>query len=130
MQVCKFAPFAREANAAVAMPAGPDARNSERSNFQRLQGREFLPLKQRCPCQQQRVKNVRRERQVCQPAQSPDDEFEDHGWISARRLISRITRICTAPKISWVHQSKYHAGRTCREYHVRPMSVVVPSPLS
>jgi len=51
MQVCKFAPAAREANAAVAMPTGPDARNLERSNFQRLQGREFLPLKQRRPCQ-------------------------------------------------------------------------------
>src|SRR5206468_3855304 len=99
MQVCKFAPAAREANASEAMAAQSDARKPERSNFQPFQGRELLAVKQRRPHQEERVQNLRRERHSRQPAQTPDDELEDHGWVSARRLMCRITRKCTAPNI-------------------------------
>jgi len=68
MQVRKFAPAAREANSAEAMAAGSDARDLERSNFQRLQCRELLAVKQRCPHQEERVQNLRRERHSRQPA--------------------------------------------------------------
>jgi len=96
VQVRKFTPAPREANAAKAMAAWPDARKPARSNLQRLQGRESVAVKQRRPCQEERVQNLRRERHPRQPAQTPDDELEYHGWISARRLMCRITRKCTA----------------------------------
>ena len=130
MQVRKFEPVAREANSAEAMAARSDAGELERPNFQRFHCGELLAVQQRRPHQQERVENLRRQRHSRQPAQTPDDELEDHGRVSARPLMCRTTRKCTAWNTSCVHQSKYHAGRTCREYHVRPMSVVVPSPLS
>jgi len=51
VQVRKFAAPAREANSAVAMAAGSDARKLERLKFEILQGRESLAVKQRGPCQ-------------------------------------------------------------------------------
>ena len=48
---------------------------------------------------------------------------------SARRFTCRMTRRCTALNTCCVHSSKYQAGRTCSEYHVVPIKVVVPSPL-
>ena len=96
MQMREFAPAAREANAAKAMAAWPDARKLARSNLQRLQGRESVAVKQRRPCQEERVQNLRRERHPRQPAQTPDDKLEYHVWISARRFMCRITRKCTA----------------------------------
>src|SRR5438477_162634 len=78
----------------------------ERANFQRLQGGELPAMKQRRPHQEERVQNLRRERHSRQPAQTPDDELEDHGRVSVRRLMCRITRKCTAWNTSRVHQSK------------------------
>src|ERR1044071_6451817 len=110
MQVREFAPADRESRAAVAMAAGADARSPERSNLQHLQGRESLAVKQRRPGQKERVEKVWRERHARQPAEAPDDEWEGHWWFSARRLMFRITRRCTAPKTSCVHKSEEHTS--------------------
>ena len=130
VKVRKFTAVPYKAEAAKAVSAWHDAGKLEGVGFEGLQRRHALAVKQRGPRQEERVEEMRDERHSRQPAQAADDELEDHGWISARRLMFRITRICTAWNMRCVHQSKYHAGRTCKAYQVRPMSVVVPSPLS
>ena len=57
---------------------------------------QAIAVEQRGPRQEERVEEMRDERHSRQPAQAADDELEDHGWISARRLMCRITRKCTA----------------------------------
>ena len=130
VEVREFAGGTRKAQAAEPMAAGPDTGELERAVLECLHRGNPASMKQRRPREEQRVEKFRRERHACEPAQAADDELEDHGVVSARCLMFRITRKCTERKMSCVHQSKYQAGRTWREYHVRPISVVVPSPLS
>src|SRR3954464_11737398 len=111
-------------NPAVAKPrpprrcrTGPNSGKFQSRSFEFLNGAQPFTIPQRCPGNQERIEQRRRERDRSQPSKMSDNECENHEIASANRLTFLITRKCTARKISCVHQSKYQLGRTCSVYH-------------